>query len=621
MAGRPIQIVVSRDDHSFELDEDALAAVLLQDHVKNMKVVVISVVGALRNGKSFLREIFLRYLTTQGSHGWTEREDGELIARFSWPEGSERDTAGIFIWSEVLVTHLSNGEQVAVILMDVQGAFDSKSAARDCAAMFALSTLLSSVQIIALSYNIEQADLQLLQLIAECGRYAMDDVGHIPFQKLQFVVRNWNLPYLAGYGANGGEVILKRLQLLDEQHPETQSLSEDIRSCFSNISCFFMPHPGLKVATCPDFDGNLPHFEPYFKKQLNKLVTMTLAPENLVVKEIGGQRLRAKEMLQHFKSYLEIYKRNELPGPKTMLSVAEAYNLSAVIAAKETYTALMEEVCCSTKPYLSTAHLEAVHQRIRVKSLQQFVNKYKVEGQNFSEPYKEKLDKELQDLYEQFRMKNKSKNFKEARTPAVFFATAVMCHILSGIFGCVGIYSLPIICNLMMVNAILSLGIWAYAWNNGQMREIKVYLDEEANILRDIVINLTVLWDNVVKRIYQHFSEMSLNRLRCMLQNRPENSSPCIGLKRPEDHVHQNQVQQDGKTEEANVLWDNVEKSTTNIPVFLGNELRLHCMLQNEPESSSPCVGLNCPRHHVQQGISDEDTPQEHFTGVDRTRQ
>jgi atlastin len=65
MGGRPIQIVVSRDDHSFELDEDALAAVLLQDHVKEKNVVVISVAGAFRKGKSFLLDFFLRYMVKQ----------------------------------------------------------------------------------------------------------------------------------------------------------------------------------------------------------------------------------------------------------------------------------------------------------------------------------------------------------------------------------------------------------------------------------------------------------------------------------------------------------------------------------------------------------------------------
>jgi atlastin len=65
MGGRPVQIVVSRNDHSFELDEDALASILLQDHVKDKNVAVVSVAGAFRKGKSFLLDFFLRYMVTQ----------------------------------------------------------------------------------------------------------------------------------------------------------------------------------------------------------------------------------------------------------------------------------------------------------------------------------------------------------------------------------------------------------------------------------------------------------------------------------------------------------------------------------------------------------------------------
>ena len=53
---------------------------------------------------------------------------------------------------------------------------------------------------------------------------------------------------------------------------------------------------------------------------------MVLAPENLVIKEIGGQKVKAKELLQYFKSYLEIYKGDELPEPKSMLVVSDHFS-------------------------------------------------------------------------------------------------------------------------------------------------------------------------------------------------------------------------------------------------------------------------------------------------------
>lgn len=59
---RPIQIVSTEDDHTFVLDEDTLTDVLFQDEIKDRFVVVVSVAGAFRKGKSFLLDFFLRYL-------------------------------------------------------------------------------------------------------------------------------------------------------------------------------------------------------------------------------------------------------------------------------------------------------------------------------------------------------------------------------------------------------------------------------------------------------------------------------------------------------------------------------------------------------------------------------
>ena len=61
-SARPIQIVLAKSDHTFELDVDSLESILLSDEIKDKKVVVLSVAGAFRKGKSFLLDFFIRYL-------------------------------------------------------------------------------------------------------------------------------------------------------------------------------------------------------------------------------------------------------------------------------------------------------------------------------------------------------------------------------------------------------------------------------------------------------------------------------------------------------------------------------------------------------------------------------
>lgn len=62
---RPVQVLVVKDDHTFELDETALSKILLAEEVRDREVVAISVAGAFRKGKSFLMDFMLRYMYSQ----------------------------------------------------------------------------------------------------------------------------------------------------------------------------------------------------------------------------------------------------------------------------------------------------------------------------------------------------------------------------------------------------------------------------------------------------------------------------------------------------------------------------------------------------------------------------
>ena len=65
LGGHPVQVVVAKDDHSFDLDEEALEEILLHPNVRDRKVVIVSVAGAFRKGKSFFLDFCLRYLNAK----------------------------------------------------------------------------------------------------------------------------------------------------------------------------------------------------------------------------------------------------------------------------------------------------------------------------------------------------------------------------------------------------------------------------------------------------------------------------------------------------------------------------------------------------------------------------
>lgn len=65
---RAVQIIKAKKDHTFDLDREALSEILLSDEVRDRKVVVLSVAGAFRKGKSFLLDYLLRFLTNGVSY-------------------------------------------------------------------------------------------------------------------------------------------------------------------------------------------------------------------------------------------------------------------------------------------------------------------------------------------------------------------------------------------------------------------------------------------------------------------------------------------------------------------------------------------------------------------------
>ncbi|AWP11934.1 putative atlastin-3 [Scophthalmus maximus] len=482
----PVQIVtVSKDDHSFGLDTEALSQILLAPEVQDKNVVVLSVAGAFRKGKSFLLDFMLRYMYRKGEENWLGGDD-EPLTGFSWRGGSEPETTGIQLWSEVFLIQRSDGTEVAVLLMDTQGAFDDQSTVKDCATIFALSTMTSSIQIYNLSQNIQEDDLQQLQLFTEYGRLAMDEIFQKPFQSLMFLIRDWSFPYEYIYGFKGGSEFLdKRLQVKEDQHAELQTVRDHIHSCFTKISCFLLPHPGLKVATNPAFEGQLSEVAPEFKEQLKSLIPKLLHPDRLAEKEINGNKVTCRGLLEFFKAYIKIYQGEDLPQPKTMLmATAEANNLAAVATAKDQYNKSMEKVCGGDLPYVAPDHLEEKHQFNLQEALHAFASTKKMGGQEFCDKYQAQLEKELEETWQSLSKYNESKNvFSAFRTPAVLFVLVCLLYVLSGVLLFVGLSTFALVCDCTLGVVMMSMLTWAFIRYSGRYRTVGGAIDQAAGVV------------------------------------------------------------------------------------------------------------------------------------------
>lgn len=238
--GEPLQVITTTGgdkQNSTELVEHVLSRILLDKRVKNKKVVVVSVVGTFRKGKSFLLDFFLRYMYSNDKSNWLG-DPNEPLTGFHWRGGADRDTTGIYMWSEPFLVALPSGEEVAVIFLDTQGSFDCRANMKQSATIFALSTMLSSKEIFNIKDNLQEDYLQHLQFFTEYGRIALEsgyaqtpfqvsltktilsfffrkfssNTHNFKFQHLEFLVRDWAFPYEHPYGRKGGmDLLNKRL--------------------------------------------------------------------------------------------------------------------------------------------------------------------------------------------------------------------------------------------------------------------------------------------------------------------------------------------------------------------------------------------------------------------------
>eukprot|EP00116_Pleurobrachia_bachei_P006169 sb/3466431/ len=193
---------------------------------------VINTNGAFRKGKSFLLSFILRYLMNDGSSDWMGPSDEELTG-FKWRGNVPWLNQEILVPDWLITSHVTFN--VAVLLMDTQGTFDNQAIVRDSATIFALSTMLSSVQIYNISQQIREDDLQHLHLFTDYGRLVMQGIEesdeYKPFQRLEFLIRDWAFEYEYDLGAEGGKKYLEKTLAVSCSYLS----SSDFSSWFWNV--------------------------------------------------------------------------------------------------------------------------------------------------------------------------------------------------------------------------------------------------------------------------------------------------------------------------------------------------------------------------------------------------
>jgi len=417
-------------------EEDAFAFTFMEDNLNSIlsqippgwKVAVVSVVGAFRTGKSFLLSWFLRYLHYLSEKTSDAATDEKWYNKFQtlgndgfdWRGGAERNTTGIWMWKKPHFIEGNDGEQIAVLLVDTQGMFDNETTMALTASIFGLSTLLSSYQIYNVEKRIQEDNLQQLALFSEYARMAMStyekasEDTHKPFQKIEFLVRDWqNFDEEEDY-----EQMQKEMEeyldkvIADRDAKDLQDTREQIRGCFEDVSCYAMTHPGMAV-TRKKYTGDVSAMDETFLNLMDRYCARVFNSESLKAKMIRGREITAVELGTYIKAYAELFASGaHFPEAATLLeATASANNTNAVNLAMAEYKDQMNRIAgphCSN--YIKPEELKELTDQVVKESLEVFESIATFGNQKDIEKAREKLSVALAENFEMYNSLNDSRN-------------------------------------------------------------------------------------------------------------------------------------------------------------------------------------------------------------------
>ncbi|CAJ0560633.1 unnamed protein product, partial [Mesorhabditis spiculigera] len=265
----------------------------LVSQIAGRKVAVISVVGGFREGKSFFDNILLKALQA-GKAAFRPDETIGGTAGIEFKNGPERHTIGIQVWDQIFVRKDTSGNEVAVLLLDTQGMFDTQSQLKHSTIIFMISLMLSSHFIFNKNGYLNAHDLVDMNVFVEMSQTGKQKVG----QHLYFLMRNW--------GGDGDGFAPQYLEQIRNASSRTDDLKDKISGvfqAFDRVECYTVPAPGgavtrangsIKASDCDqDFLNHLCQFANH--------VVANVEPRRVLGAQLAGGAFEAyvKNVLNH----------------------------------------------------------------------------------------------------------------------------------------------------------------------------------------------------------------------------------------------------------------------------------------------------------------------------------
>jgi exonuclease VII small subunit len=354
--------------------------------VSKRPIYLLSIAGASRQGKSFLMNVILHYLEELekgggGVDAWDSIASLHLLDGFHIENRNVRDTIGIWMWSKPFVFRQSNGQEIAILLMDTQGVFDKFSTKREWAMIVGLSLLTSSCLIYNLQNNLLEDNLEIFTNFAEFGMLALqgNENATSVFQKLLFLIRDWGFPNDNPYGSVGGSTFIQeQLKVVPEIPEELRKVRKKLTNVFEEIECFLMPHPG-NAAKENNYSGSLRPLEPVFLKNLKSFLENLIIIDELKPLHIGGNPVTGMELMAYFSKYIELLNGQKIAKPVSLHDATVEANLDSIVEECVSFVRKAVDEAMTEYDFIPLAELKVICERYTHQGIDRF--KQKVVGQ------------------------------------------------------------------------------------------------------------------------------------------------------------------------------------------------------------------------------------------------
>lgn len=408
--------------------------VFLDPRVVNNPIMIVSINGPRKTGKSFFMNICIRYLQKRRIEAFVSNQ--ESISGFQWGSSFESVGLSLFIWSEPFFIESHLKHKVAVLLLDCQGSLSNKNYLNETFAMHAMLQTLSSLQIYNICGQIQENNLQWFAVSSDYANLSKPEVDQNlpnksskPYQTLCILVRDWPYPYEFFYGSAGGQQYINRYLSTQNNLPaENIFVRQFLNAQFTNINGFLMPSPKFEKSRNNNFEGTWGELSNEFHEHVLAFMKNMFSPQSLVLKEVSGQIVTAKELLNNIENYFNSITSNDNPMPRSCFDAcAKTHHHYVFDQCLDYYNQTMKFRHFHSQ---SAKILLAFHERMKISTLQKFDDHAKFGLGKYSETFRLKLESQIDEEFIRFYAINPSQPAAITRLLSVIVMAVVLLSIV-----------------------------------------------------------------------------------------------------------------------------------------------------------------------------------------------